>query len=190
MSEPALHAVASAEQPEERVVLVDEHDRELGTRGKMRAHLDGDLHRGFSVFVFAPDQRILLQRRALTKYHSPGLWSNACCGHPRWGEAVPDAAQRRMTEELGFACELDLATQFIYRVGVSPGLIEHEYLSVFVGTAMRNPVPDPAEVDSWRWCSRDMIDRELADDPSAFTPWFPIAWRALADSPLNSRGSL
>ena len=112
---------------EEQVILVDEHDQELGTAAKLAAHQSGRLHRAFSIFVFDRHGRTLLQRRAATKYHSAGLWSNTCCSHPRPGEAVEQAAHRRLGEEMGFECVLHRACDFVYRSDLADGLVEHEF---------------------------------------------------------------
>lgn len=163
-------------QTEERVVLVDADDVEVGTLEKLRAHLDGALHRAFSVFVFDAEGRMLLQRRAAEKYHSGGLWSNTCCSHPRPGEAVDAAARRRLREEMGFECPLEEAFRFVYRADVGGGLTEHEYDYVFVGRFDGEPVPNPAEVEGWRWMDVDGVRREMERDPAAFTFWFRTAF--------------
>jgi isopentenyl-diphosphate delta-isomerase len=157
------------------VVLVDRDDVAVGTAEKMQAHRDGLLHRAFSVFVFRPDGRMLLQRRALSKYHSGGLWTNSCCSHPWPGEPVSDAAHRRLREEMGFDCELHHAFSFIYRAELDGGLTEHELDHVFVGWSDDVPDPDPEEVDSWREVRMDDLEREIAADPERFTVWFRIA---------------
>ena len=162
----------------EEVILVDEADREIGTREKLAAHVDGGaLHRAFSVFLFHPDKRrLLLQRRAESKYHFPGLWTNACCSHPRSGESTESAAHRRLGEELGIDAELTEAFAFVYRADdPSTGLTEHEYDHVFTGVFGGLPVPNPDEVGDWRWIGREAVLKELADAPERFTPWFKIA---------------
>ncbi len=156
------------------VVLVDEHDNELGTMGKMQAHREGRLHRAFSVFVFNDQDEMLLQRRAAGKYHSPGLWSNACCSHPRPGEAVINAAHRRLGEELGFDCELKHAFSFVYRAQLEAGLTEHEYDHVLFGQYSGVPEPDPTEADACTYEPEEVIRRALADNPEKFTAWFRI----------------
>lgn len=161
--------------PEERVVLVDTDDVELGTLEKLRAHMEGALHRAFSVFVFDSEGRMLLQRRAAAKYHSGGLWSNTCCSHPRPGEAVIDAARRRLREEMGFACPLSEAFRFVYRADVGGGLVEHEYDHVFIGRFGGEPTPNPDEVEGWRWVAVDEVRAEMERDPDAFTFWFRVA---------------
>jgi isopentenyl-diphosphate Delta-isomerase len=168
---------------EEVVVLVDAQDRPVGILPKRQAHLEGRLHRAVSVFVFNERGEMLLQRRAAEKYHSGGLWSNACCSHPRPGETLPDAARRRLREEMGLDVPLDLAFTFTYRAELDAGLTEHEFDHVYVGTGNEDPRPDPAEVEAWRWVSMAQLRRELEEDPGAFTAWFPVALRRLLAPP-------
>jgi isopentenyl-diphosphate Delta-isomerase len=163
----------------EHVILVDRRDVPLGTRAKQEAHVDGLLHRAFSIFVFDAAGRTLLQRRAITKYHSGGLWSNTCCSHPRPGESTARAAQRRLFEEMGFHCPLEVAFSFVYRADVGGGLMEHEYDHVFIGRFDGSPAPDPAEVDDWRWIEPAALDREARERPDRFTFWFHVAWAEL-----------
>ena len=157
---------------DERVVLVDKREVPRGTLEKQRAHAEGRLHRALSVFVFNPRGEMLLQRRAAAKYHSGGLWTNACCSHPRPGEAVAVAARRRLREEMGIDCAPEPAFAFIYRAQVGPGLVEHEYDHVFLARWDGDPSPSPDEVEAWRWTPVDQVAREVRDAPEAFTPWF------------------
>lgn len=161
---------------EERVVLVDENDAEVGTLEKQRAHQEGRLHRAFSVFVLNSRGEMLLQRRAAAKYHSPGLWTNTCCSHPRPGEPVDAAARRRLREEMGIDCALTPLFAFTYRAQVGPGLVEHEYDHVFVARHDGDPAPSPDEVDGWRWVPVDQVAREVREHPDAFTPWFRVVF--------------
>jgi isopentenyl-diphosphate delta-isomerase len=165
----------------ENVILVDERDTPLGTMEKIEAHEKGLLHRAFSVFVFNEKRELLLQQRAAEKYHSPGLWTNTCCSHPRPGELTVDAAVRRMNEEMGFTTELEEVFSFIYRSGVGRGLTEHELDHVLVGRFSGTPVPDPREVMSWRFASPDRIAEELETYPENFTAWFRPAFEKLRD---------
>ena len=160
---------------EERVILVDEQDRELGSCEKLRAHAEGALHRAFSVFVFDRKGRLLLQKRAGGKYHSGGLWSNTACGHPRPGEETAAAARRRLREEMSFDCELREAFSFLYRAELSGGLVEHEYDHVFVGTFEGSPVPDPSEVEDWDWVTLDELRRRLREEPARYSRWLKLA---------------
>lgn len=161
---------------EERVVLVDEWDAELGTLEKQRAHAEGRLHRALSVFVMNSQGEMLLQRRAPAKYHSGGLWTNACCSHPRPGEPVERAAHRRLREEMGIECPLEPAFAFTYRADVGGGLVEHEFDHVFLGRYDGEPRPSADEVDGWRWAPVDQLADEVAAAPEQFTPWFRLVF--------------
>lgn len=160
---------------QEKVILVDAFDREIGVAPKLPVHRSGLLHRAFSVFVTDETGRMLLQRRAASKYHSPGLWSNTCCGHPRPGEHTIDAAMRRLNEEMGIQCELVPVASFLYRARLDHELFEHELDHVFVGSTDRQPVCDPNEVSEFRWVDDDTVIAMLRDDPAAFTAWFAKA---------------
>lgn len=168
---------------EERVVLVDGNDAVLGSEEKLRAHQTGALHRAFSVFVVNDEGRLLLQRRARGKYHSAGLWTNTCCGHPRPGENVGAAATRRLQEEMGFSCQLAPRGSFIYQAALDNGLVEHELDHLFVGRFNGDPAPDPLEAEAWAWTSWSRVEEECAERPERFTVWLPIALRALGGLP-------
>jgi isopentenyl-diphosphate delta-isomerase len=159
----------------ESVILVNERNEEIGSAPKLEAHTAGRLHRAFSVFVIDSDGKILLHRRADGKYHSSGLWTNACCGHPRPGESTPSAARRRLTEEMGIDCELNEAGVFTYRAQVDNDLIEHELDHVFIGRYSGSPLPDIDEVQDWQWISATALNEWLSREPSAFTVWFQQA---------------
>jgi isopentenyl-diphosphate Delta-isomerase len=163
----------------EHVIIVDPNDTAIGVKDKQNAHVDGTLHRAFSVFVFDSARRMLLQRRAITKYHSGGLWSNTCCSHPRPGESTAVAAQRRLFEEMGFHCPIETAFSFVYRADVGGGLIEHEYDHVFIGHFDGDPAPTPAEVEAWRWVDVPTLQREVRQQPGRFTYWFRVAFDEL-----------
>lgn len=167
---------------EERVVLVDDADCEVGTAEKMAAHTAGLLHRAFSILVFDGAGRVLLQRRARAKYHSGGLWSNACCGHPRPGEALADAAARRLREEMGFACALAPASVLRYTARLDGGLTENELDHLLVGRWTGSPRPDPAEAEGWSWADPRKLRARVASHPAEFTVWFRlIVERGLGD---------
>lgn len=170
---------------EERVVLVDEQDVELGSEEKLAAHRRGLLHRALSVFVFDVAGRLLLQQRAVAKYHSGGLWTNTCCSHPRPGESVTDAAHRRLREEMGFDCELQPAFTFLYRAPFADGLAEHELDHVLLGRFDGEPAANPDEVADWAWVEPRRLEQALAQDPARYTVWLPLA---LAE--LRRRGLL
>src|SRR5215468_430433 len=115
----------------EQVILVNELDEEIGTMEKLSAHEQGVLHRAISVFIFNEKGEMLLQQRASRKYHSGGLWTNACCSHPHPGEATHAAALRRLKEEMGFETSLKKAFDFVYKTSFDNGLTEHEFDHVF-----------------------------------------------------------
>lgn len=166
---------------EEQVILVDSLDREIGSMEKIAAHeKGGTLHRAFSVFLTDRDGRWLLQQRAAGKYHFPGLWTNACCSHPRPGEGTEDAAHRRLVEELGCDCPLQERFQFEYRAdSPAEGLTEHELDHVFTGICEGPFQPNPEEVSAIRWIVPEDLARELELHPEHFTPWFKLAWERM-----------
>ncbi|MDX6269806.1 MAG: isopentenyl-diphosphate Delta-isomerase [Acidobacteriota bacterium] len=159
----------------EQVILVDEHDRELGASEKLAAHSAGRLHRAFSIFVFNSEGQLLLQRRAKAKYHSGGLWSNTCCGHPRPDESTAAAARRRLREEMNFDCELRAAFEFVYRAEFANELIEHEYDHVFVGEFDGAFVADESEVEEWKWMTPGELRRDVRERPEEYTYWLRVA---------------
>jgi isopentenyl-diphosphate delta-isomerase len=158
----------------ERVILVDENDTKIGDEEKIEAHKAGKLHRAFSVFTFNSKGEMLLQRRAAHKYHSGGLWTNACCSHPRLGEPVEEAVHRRLKEEMGFDCELKKIFHFIYKAELGD-LTEHEFDHVFVGKFDEPVNPDPEEVDGYRWVPLASLKEDIKAHPENYTEWFKIA---------------
>jgi len=160
----------------EQIILVDENDQSLGLMEKIEAHQKGILHRAFSVFIFNDKNELMIQQRALTKYHSPGLWTNTCCSHPREGEKTIDAAHRRMVEEMGFDCEITEAFSFTYKADVGQGLIEHELDHVFIGHSDKKPIINPEEVNDWKYLHMKIIRTEIEKSPVKYTVWFRIAF--------------
>jgi isopentenyl-diphosphate delta-isomerase len=158
----------------EKVVLVDENDNVLGSMEKIEAHEKALLHRAFSVFVINSKNQVMLQRRALSKYHSPGLWTNTCCSHPRVGESYFEGANRRLMEEMGMKCELKDEFNFIYKAEFDNGLTEHELDHVFVGYSEEEPILNKDEVDSWKWMDLDELKRDIVENPEEYTVWFRI----------------
>ena len=158
----------------EHVILVDHNGREIGTQEKIQAHREGKLHSAFSVFIFNAVGELLLQRRAQTKYHSGGLWTNTCCSHPRPGESYHLAAKRRLNEEMGFDCELTELFSFIYHTQLDSDLFEHELDHVFVGHYNGQPTPDPNEVDDWKWIDINTLKQDVQVNPENYTYWFKL----------------
>jgi isopentenyl-diphosphate delta-isomerase len=167
-------------QQSEEVILVDESDQPLGTMEKMEAHRQGLLHRAFSVFIFNSRGEMLLQQRAPDKYHSAGLWSNACCSHPRPGEETADAASRRLREELGFTTPLEKLFHFTYKSEFGNGLTEFEFDHVFVGVYDEPIHANTAEVSDCRYESYDNIRESLRLEPGIYTSWFHVAFPMLS----------
>ena len=171
-------AAAAVGGDAEEIVLVDEQDRPVGYEHKLRAHENGGrLHRAFSVFIFNAAGRMLLQKRSVRKYHFGGLWTNACCSHPRRGQAVAEAARLRLKEEFGFESpELAEAFSFVYRAeDPASGLTEHEFDHVFCGQFDGEPKPNPEEIDEWEWVDVDELAADVRRRPERYTPWFKVA---------------
>jgi isopentenyl-diphosphate delta-isomerase len=157
------------------LILVDDNDKPWGKLEKRLVHELGLLHRAFSVFLFNAEGDLLLQRRAFGKYHSGGLWTNACCSHPRFGESLDDAVARRLEEEMGLSCETAYAFRFIYRAPFDNGLTEHELDHVFTGLTDEKPKPDPAEVADWKFADPGWLLRDIKNNPALYTVWFRLA---------------
>jgi isopentenyl-diphosphate delta-isomerase len=157
---------------DEMVVLVDPRDAVVGVAPKLDAHRDGRLHRAVSVMLFDDFGRLLLQRRADSKYHSGGLWSNTCCGHPRPGESVNEAGLRRLSAELGIKdCELTGVGEFVYFALLDDGLVEHELDHVLIGRWNGHASPDPLEVAETRWIDREALRSDMNEKPAEYTAW-------------------
>ena len=158
----------------EMVILVDENDNQIGFMEKQEAHEKGVLHRAFSILVFNSKGELLLQQRALNKYHSGGLWTNTCCSHPRQGETTEEAAYRRLKEEMGFDCPLKLHQSFIYKAPFENGLTEHELDYIYIGQYDENPQFNPIEVHTFKWISMEELYTQLTLEPKQFTVWFKM----------------
>jgi isopentenyl-diphosphate delta-isomerase len=161
------------------VVLVNELDEAIGTMEKMEAHEKGELHRAFSIFIYNSRGEMLLQQRAMSKYHNGGLWTNACCSHPKPGEAIEVAASRRLKEELGFTTPLKKIFNFTYKADFPNGLTENEYDHVFVGTYDGEIEPDSIEVMAVKFMVQEQLKDDLKHSPASFTAWFKIAIRKI-----------
>jgi isopentenyl-diphosphate delta-isomerase len=168
-----LNLIGAAMQQE--VILVNEQDEQTGTMEKMEAHRKAILHRAFSVFIFNLKGEMLLQQRAKRKYHSAGLWTNACCSHPRPGEDTRRAAMRRLHEELGFTVELEKIFDFVYKSDFENGLTEFEFDHVFIGEYSNQIFPDKEEVGDYCFMGMDQLESAMQSHPEKFTAWFHIA---------------
>ena len=165
----------------ENVILVDTHDKAIGKMEKMEAHVKGKLHRALSVLVFNTGKEVLLQKRALSKYHTPGLWSNTCCSHPRPGEDSQEAATRRLGEEMGFITQLHKSFDFIYKAHFDNGLVEHEFDHVFFGTFDGLPVLNPMEAGDYKWVKLIDLMEDMRSKPGDYTVWFRIIVEKMED---------
>ncbi|MBT0608348.1 isopentenyl-diphosphate Delta-isomerase [Aequorivita echinoideorum] len=159
---------------EEKVILVNDKDEQIGLMPKQEAHEKGILHRAFSVFVFNDSRQLMMQQRALHKYHSPGLWTNTCCSHQRDSESTLDAGMRRLQEEMGFSTSLKKTTSFIYKAPFDNGLTEHEFDHILIGTYNQDPKINSDEVASWKWMCLEDIKEDIQKNPDSYTAWFKI----------------
>jgi len=162
---------------EEKVILVNEKDDQLGLMGKMEAHQKAVLHRAFSVFVFNQKGELLLQQRAHDKYHSPGLWTNTCCSHQRDGESNLVAGKRRLEEEMGFSCDLEELFWFVYKASFDNGLTEHELDHVMIGYFDEDPKINKDEAASFKWMLLEDVKSDIEMHPELYTEWFKIIFK-------------
>lgn len=173
----------------EEVILVTEDNEQIGTMEKMEAHRRGVLHRAFSIFILNERNEMLLQQRAKTKYHSSGLWTNACCSHPRPGEGTEAAAIRRLREELGFTTPVTKTFDFTYNASFNNGLTEHEYDQVYFGNYSGKITPNPTEVQDYCYKKLDEIANTIQTHPHKFTAWFCIAFPMVMEWIQKEEGS-
>lgn len=155
------------------VVLVDKSGKEIGKEEKLKAHREGKMHRAFSIFIFNKKRELLLQKRAESKYHSSGLWSNTCCSHPRTGFDLKEEAKKRLKEEMGIKADLKEIFSFIYKAKVGE-LIEHEFDYVFIGKFDGEPKPNEKEVADWKWLTEKELRKDIQKNPEKYTPWLKI----------------
>lgn len=158
----------------ELLILVDEYDNEIGLLDKLSVHQKGLLHRAFSVFIFNEKGELLLQQRADEKYHSAGLWSNTCCSHPRSGEDITEAVNRRLKEEMGFECDTDFKFSFVYKIHFENGLTEHEFDHVYSGISDELPMPNKNEVKNWQYLNLQKLKEEIRLNPQSYSAWLKI----------------
>ena len=159
---------------EDELILVDIHDNPIGSMGKLETHVKSRLHRAFSVFLYH-DNQMLIQKRAVNKYHSGGLWANTCCSHPRLGEELEDAVKRRLMQEVGIECETKEIFSFVYHADYPDGLCEYEYDHVFVGEYNGGYKPDPEEIAIMKWVDVKELEKDLLENPKNYAKWFLIA---------------
>jgi isopentenyl-diphosphate delta-isomerase len=159
---------------DELLILVDNNDNQIGFLDKLSVHRSGVLHRAFSVFIFNLNGDLLLQQRALNKYHSPGLWSNSCCSHPHLNEITSVACNRRLEEEMGIICSMKFAFSFVYKAKFENGLTEHEFDHVYFGISDDSPTPNPEEVKSWKYISMQDLKINILKSPEKYTEWLKI----------------
>lgn len=167
----------------DNVILVDENDQEIGQKEKMQAHLDGDLHRAFSIFIFNSKGEILLQKRALAKYHSPGLWTNTCCSHPQPNKSMENCLDDRLMVEMGMKCNLEPWFTFKYKASFENGLIEHEFDHVYKGFSDELPVLNPDEVSDYQYITVKNLKLELENHPEKYTAWLKLIIDRLSQAP-------
>jgi isopentenyl-diphosphate delta-isomerase len=165
----------------EQVILVDTNDSEVGVMEKMEAHKQAILHRAFSVFLFNKHGKMLLQQRAFSKYHSPGLWTNTCCSHPRPGESLEQAVTRRLKEEMGIEANVTKAFDFIYKAALPNELSEHEFDHVYIGQYDGEVTHNPLEVANFVYQSIEEVKSNLDTYPDKYTVWFQIAFTKVGE---------
>ena len=176
------HATVSSEA--EQLILVDADDQPIGHASKADCHDgEGQLHRAFSLFVFNEQGELLLQQRARSKRLWPGYWANSCCSHPREGESMERATERRLHEELGMRCPLRYVFKFEYHANYLELGSEHELCWVYVGVCTMPVQANANEVEAWRFVTPDELDREIAAHPERFTPWLKLEWQQLRNHP-------
>ena len=158
----------------EKVILVDEHDKDIGAMEKLEAHKKGLLHRAFSVLLFNSQGELLIQKRAAGKYHSAGLWTNTCCSHPQPGEPIENSISRKLKQEMGIETQSEFGYKFIYRTALENGLTEYELDHVFTGTFDGTPKVNPDEVQDWKFISVHNLRKEIKNNPNDFTYWFKL----------------
>ena len=161
---------------EEKVILVDKNDNQVGLMPKLEAHEKGVLHRAFSIFIFNSKYELLLQKRASSKYHSGGLWTNTCCSHPREGEDILDAANRRLDEEMGIKTSLRKVYDFIYKAELDNQLTEHEFDHVFYGVFDNDPILNKEEAEDFKWVDMETLNNDIIKNEVNYTVWFKIAF--------------
>ena len=158
------------------LITVDAEDNVIGEIAKLEGHRKGILHRAFSIFIFNPEGKWLMQQRAFNKYHSGGLWTNTCCSHPHPGQLTEEAAINRLYEEMGIWCNIQHIFEFTYKASFGNGLTEYEYDHIFTGVTDTLPEINKEEVHSYKFMSFEEIKTEVEENPDHFTEWFKIIY--------------
>ncbi len=175
-----INSTHSEDTNSDLLILVDSNDEEIGLMDKTLCHEDhGKLHRAFSIFLFNRSGEVLIQQRASSKPLWGNFWSNTCCSHPRAGELIDSAASRRIEEELGVQADLNFIYKFEYQARFNEQLSENELCSVYFGSFNGMPAPNPNEVQSWKWISKESLTKELSDNADLYTPWLKLEWSTL-----------
>lgn len=165
---------------EQNIAIVNQNDEIIAYQDKLKVHEKGILHRAFSIFIFNEKNEILLQQRAFSKYHSPGLWTNSCCSHAIEGEEFSQTIHSRLIEEMGMDCDLHFKFSFHYHFKFENGLIENEIDHVYFGNCSVNPNPNSDEVNDYRWASISEIRHQIESNPENFTYWFKFIFERVA----------
>jgi isopentenyl-diphosphate delta-isomerase len=161
---------------EQELILVDEDNNIIGYGKKLEVHQKGFLHRAFSIFVVNNKGQLMLQKRAVEKYHSGGLWANTCCSHPLKGEEREDTIHKKLVQEMGFDCDLKPLFKFIYRAELDNDMIEYELDQVYIGSYEKNPIPNPEEVCEWKWMDIELLKKNLEQSPKIYAYWLKAAF--------------
>jgi len=171
------------------VIVVDQKDNPIGTEEKLKAHLDGKLHRAFSIFIFNSKGELMLQKRAKGKYHSGGLWTNTCCSHPKPNQDIQKEAQNRLKEEMDLECNLQEVFSLPYEAKVisqQGDLIEREFDHIFIGFLDGEPKMNPQEAEDWKWTGIDDLKKDMKESPDKYTPWLHL----ILDKALQAKSNL
>jgi isopentenyl-diphosphate delta-isomerase len=166
-----------------KVILVDEKDSEVGVGEKLKVHQEGKLHRAFSIFIFNSKREMLLQKRAKSKHHSGGLWTNTCCSHPEPNKNLKSEAKRRLKEEMGIDCDLKEIFSFVYKANLG-NLTEYEFDHAFVGKFDGTPILNKEEAEDWKWIKPEELKRDIKENPEKYTYWFKL----ILDKVLKVKG--
>lgn len=169
-----------------KIILVNKRDKQIGTEEKIKAHREGKLHRAFSIFIFNSKGELLIQRRAKTKYHAPGLWANTCCSHPRPGKNLKTEAEKRLKEEMGIICNIKEVFSTIYNTKNEKygGLFEHEFDHIFIGKSNANPNPDKEEVEDWKWIKTGELKKDIKKNPKKYASWFKLIMKKILNKKM------